>query len=391
MLPLDGIKVLDFTQVAGGPYGAQMLGDFGADVIKIEPVTGESFRGMMQGTWVFALNRNKRGLALSLKSEEGREIVTKLIKNSDIFFEAFVPGTMERLGFGYDAVKKINPRIIYCSFSGYGQKGPFRDRAGYDVCAQAESGLMAATGEEGRPYVRVGTSAIDYGTGLNACVGILLALRVREKTGEGQHVDVSLLDTAVSWMNYRISYYSLTGQNTKRRGSAATFACPYQVFETADKPLFIGLSTDKFWNLLCQKLNLTALHDDPRFETNESRLENRDILIPLFQNELKKHTSAELIVDLEALGIPYAQVLKVGEMMELPHVKETGMIIPVDFPGHGEIATAGVPIRLSSSTSEMRRRAPLIGEHTSEILKEIGYDDKEIDRLVQKNVICVHT
>jgi len=387
MPPLDGIRVLDFTQVAGGPYGAQILGDFGADVKKIEPLTGDHFRNKFGGIWCFSLNRNKRGLALSLKSDEGRDIVKRLIKTADVFFEAFVPGTMERLGFGYDAVKKLNPKIIYCSFSGYGQTGPYRDRAGYDVCAQAESGLMAATGEEGQSYVRTGTSMIDYGTGMNACIGILLALLDKKKTGEGQYLEVSLLDTAVSWMNYRITYYSPTGKNPPRVGSAASFSCPYQVFETADKPMFIGVSTDKNWKIFCRELDLQTLSEDPRFAANEKRLENREILVPLLQKELKRYSSSELIDKLGTIGIPYAQVLKVGEMMELPHVNDTGMVVKMDSPGRGKLSIPGIPIRMSSSKGEIRRRAPELGEDTDEILKEIGYGDEEIDRLQKKGII----
>ena len=389
MPPLDGIRVLDFTQVAGGPYGAQILGDFGADVIKIEPLSGDHFRGKFDGTWCFSLNRNKRGLALNLKTEEGREIVNKLIKTADVFFEAFVPGTMERLGFGYDTVNRLNPAVIYCSFSGYGQTGPYRNRAGYDVCAQAESGIMAATGEEGRPHVRIGASAIDYGTGMNACIGILLALLDREKTGKGQHIDVSLLATGLSWMNYRISYYSLTGKNPGRVGSAATFNCPYQVFETADVPMFIGVSTDKFWKIFCRELDFEELVDDPRFITNDKRLENSKILIPLLTEALRGYTSDDLAEKLGSVGIPYAKVLKVGEMMELPHVKETGMVISMDSSEHGRLAVPAVPIRMSGSAGEIRRSAPRIGEHTNEILREIGYTDVEIDRLQKKSAIGI--
>jgi crotonobetainyl-CoA:carnitine CoA-transferase CaiB-like acyl-CoA transferase len=389
MPPLDGIRVLDFTQAAGGPYGAQMLGDFGADIIKIEPLTGDHFRSKLDGTWCFSLNRNKRGLSLNMKTEEGCEIVRRLIKTSDVFFEAFVPGTMERLGFGYDTVKDLNPAIIYCSFSGYGQTGPYRNRAGYDVCAQAESGLMAATGEEGRPYVRIGASTIDYGTGMNACIGILLAILEREKTGKGQHIDVSLLATAVSWMNYRVSHYSLTGKNPDRLGSGAGYSCPYQVFETADIPMFIGVTTDKIWRAFCSELDLPELVADPRFVTAEKRLENQGILIPLLSKALKQWVSDDLAEKLSRGRIPYAKVLKVGEMLELPHVNETGMVIPMESAEHGRLAAPGIPIRMSETPGEIRRRAPRIGEHTEEILGELGYSDNDIDRLRNTGAIGI--
>ncbi len=387
MLPLDGIRVLDFTQVAGGPYGAQILGDFGADVIKIEPLTGDHFRGKFKGTWCFSLNRNKRGLAVSLKTEQGCEIIRKLIKTADVFFEAFVPGTMEKLGFGYEAVRMLNPKIIYCSFSGYGQTGPFSNRAGYDVCAQAESGIMASTGIEGQPHVRIGASTIDYGTGQNAVIGILLALIDRAKTGEGQQIDVSLINTAVSWMNYRITYYSLTGENPVRVGTAAAFSCPYQVFQTKDKPIFIGITTDKMWRAFCRDFGLKALVEDPRFETNDKRLENKELLVSLLQEELMRISSGDMTEKLLAIGIPFAEVLKVGEMMELPHVKETEMVVEMDSVNHGRLAMPGIPIRMSRSKGEIRRRMPEVGEQTTEILKEIGYSDEYIQRLEKEGAI----
>lgn len=390
MLPLNGIKVLDFTQVAGGPYGAQILGDFGADVIKVEPLTGDHFRGKFKGTWCFSLNRNKRGLAVSLKTEQGCEIIRKLIKTADVFFEAFVPGTMEKLGFGYDAVRELNPKIIYCSFSGYGQIGPFSSRAGYDVCAQAESGIMASTGIEGQAHVRIGASTIDYGTGQNAVIGILLALIDREKTGEGQHIDVALMNTAVSWMNYRITYYSLTGENPVRVGTAAAFSCPYQVFQTADKPIFIGVTTDKMWKAFCRDFGFKALGDDPRFETNDKRLENKDTLVSLLQEELMQISSSDMTEKLRAIGIPFAEVLKVGEMMELPHVKETEMVVEMDSANHGKLAMPGIPIRMSRSKGEIRRRMPEVGEHTAEILKEVGYSDEDIQRLEKDGAIGLY-
>lgn len=384
---LDGLKVLDFTQAAGGPFGTQLLGDFGADVIKIEPPTGDHFRPLLKGTWAFSLNRNKKSIALDLKTPEGKEIIHRLIKTADVLIESFVPGTMGRLGLDYEKVKKLNPKIIYCSFSGYGQTGPYRRRAGYDVCAQCESGLMAATGEEGRPYVRIGSSLIDYGTGMYACIGILLALLDRQVTGKGQFIDVSLLDTAVSWMNYRITYYSLTGKNPKRMGSAANFTVPYQVFDTADKPMFIGVSTNKFWKDFCKILNLEDLIEDHRFDTNERRLENKDILIPIIQKELKKHKSAELQKKLEEVGIPCAQVLKISEMVKDPHVNAREMVVDMECPGYGKLKTSGIPIRMTRTKGEIKRRAPLLGEHTVEVLKKANYKDEEINVFFKKGIV----
>jgi len=386
-LPLHGIKVLDFTQAAGGPYGTQILGDFGAEVIKIEPLTGDHFRPLLKGAWAFSVNRNKKSIALNLKTPEGKDIINNLLKTADVFIEAFVPGTMDKLGFGYEAVRKVNPGIIYCSMSGYGQDGPYSARSGYDVCAQCESGLMASTGEEGRPYVRIGSSLIDYGTGMNACIGILLAILDRQKTGEGQYIDVSLLDTAVSWMNYRITYFSLTGKNPQRLGSAANFTAPYQVFSTADKPLFIGVSTEKFWKIFCKIINLEEYVDDQRFNTNENRLRNREALITLVEGELKKHSSAELREKLDEAGIPCAPVLKVGDTVSDPHIKARQMIVDIDCPGYGRLKTSGIPIRLSRSMGEIKSVAPLLGEHTVKILEENGFSEDQIAYLQERGVI----
>lgn len=390
MPPLDGIKVLDFTQAAGGPFGGQLLGDMGADVIKIEPLTGDHFRHMLGGAWTAAINRNKRGIAVDLKKPEGKEIILKMAKNADVFMEAFVPGVMDKLGLGYGVIKEINPRIIYCSISGYGQTGPYRGRAGYDVCAQCESGIMAATGEEGRPYVRIGSSLIDYGTGMYAAYGIALALLEREKTGRGQQIDVSLLDTGVSWMNYWITYYSLYHENPPRLGSGHQYAAPYQVFETKDRPMFIGVSTDKFWKSFCQVLNLPELAADPRFATNDDRVKNRAELVPLVQKVIKEYTSAELLEKLDAVGIPCAPVNKIGDMVADPHVQERETVITMEYPGFGKILVPGIPLRLSETPGEIRRAAPLLGEHTVEVLAEAGYTEAEIKQLLEKKVVLQH-
>jgi len=387
MMSLEGIKVVDFTQAAGGPFGAMLLGDMGADVIKVEPLTGDHFRAIFSGIWVAAINRNKRGVALNLRVPEGKEIARKLIAGADVMMEAFVPGVMEKLGLGYEEVKKINPGIIYCSISGYGQDGPYRKRAGYDVCAQCESGLMAATGEEGRPPVRVGSSLIDYGTGLYAAFAIMTALWNREKTGRGQWIDTSLLDTGVSFMNYWVTMFSVNGQNPPRVGSGHAMAVPYQVFESKDVPVFIGVSGDKSYKEFCKSFKCEELAGDPRFITNDERCKNRDVLIPMVQDIIKQYTSKEILEKMTAAGIPCAPVLTVGEMIEDPHVKARNMVVDVDYPGVGKIKIPNMAFRMSETPGVIRRTAPALGQHTLEILKEVGYTEEQTNQLLEEKVI----
>jgi len=387
MLPLEGLRILDFTQAAGGPFGSMTLADMGADVIKVEPLTGDHFRPMMGGAWSVVVNRNKRGLAIDLRNPEAKEVIFRLIKDADVFMEAFVPGVMERLGFSYETVNKVNPRIIYCSVSGYGQTGPYRNRPGYDVCAQAECGLMAATGEPGRPPVRVASSLIDYGTGLFGAFAILLAVLTRQKTGEGQYIDVSLFDTAVSWMNYWITYYSITGEDPPRVGSGHLYAAPYQVFETKDEPLFIGVSTEKMWQDFGRILNLGELVTDLRFAKNADRIKNRDELISIIQGVLKNYSSIELKEMIDPVGIPCARVLPISKVVENEHVKEREVIIEIDDPALGRVKVPGIPFRMSKSLGQIRRSTPRVGEHTVEILKEAGYNEAEISSFIEKKIV----
>jgi crotonobetainyl-CoA:carnitine CoA-transferase CaiB-like acyl-CoA transferase len=387
MLSLEGIKVVDFTQAAAGPFGAMLLGDMGADVIKVEPLTGDHFRAMFKGIWASSVNRNKRGIAVDLRSPEGKEIAMKLIAGADVMLEAFVPGVMDKLGLGYEEVKKINPGIIYCSISGYGQDGPYSKRPGYDICAQCESGLLAATGEEGRPPVRVGSSLIDYGTGLYSAFAIMVALRHRDKTGQGQQIDASLLDTGVSFMNYWITIYSVTGENPKRVGSGHAMAVPYQVFDSKDLPVFIGITSDKNFKEFCNAFKCEELAGDPRFISNDERCNNRDVLVPLVQNSIMQFTRQEILEKMAAAGIPSAPVLTVGEMMEDPHVKARNMIVDVDFPGTGKIKIPNMPFRMSETPGVIRRTMPALGEHTLEILKEAGYTEERAKQLVEEKVV----
>lgn len=386
MLPLEKIKVLDLSQSAAGPFGTMLLGDMGAEVIKVEPLTGDAFRPVLGGAWSLIINRNKRSLAVDLKTDEGRKIALKLAKDADIFLESYTPGTIDKLGLSYETINTINPRIIYCSLSGYGQDGPYKHRAGYDVCSQAECGLMAATGEPDGGYVRIGASPIDYGTGMFALIGMLMALRVRDKTGIGQFIDVSLFDTGITWMNFWFANYAMSGENPRKLGSGHEFATPYQVFDTKDKPLFIGVSDDRAFNDFCGEVGLEELLDNPKFNTVAGRLGNRDELVRIVQERVKQFTREEMIRRIDPYGISYAPVNTISEVVEDPHVSARGMLIEIESE-KGKLKVPGFPFRLSETPGTIRRPAPRLGEHTEEILTEMGYNGEAIKQLREKKVI----
>ena len=362
MMPLVGMRVVDMTHAGAGPFCTMLLADMGADVVKIEPPTGEQFRNLLGGAVLMATCRNKRAIALDLRTPEGRDIVLKLVSKADVLVENFVPGVMDRLGLGYDDTSRINPKIIYCSISGFGQSGPLRERGGYDVVAQAMSGLMMALGEPDRPPVRIPAPLIDYGSGMYGAYAITLSLLDREKTGKGQYLDVSLLDTAISTMNYYVAHYSLTGKNPERAGSAVPAQLnPYQVFETKDSFIFVGVSTDRFWRRFCEALNLDDLGNDPRYATREDRNQNRQELLATIEKVLKQYTSDELETKLAEVGVPCARLLEVSEVVEHPQVVSRQLIEDVEHPGSGSVKLVRTPIFSSGHPPPIRSRAALLG------------------------------
>lgn len=387
MLPLSDTLVLDLTQVIAGPTAGQILGDMGADVIKVEPLVGEHFRPHFGGAWVPSMNRNKRGLALDLRTAGGRDVLMRLVRKADVFMEAFTPGVTDKLGFGWETVSKENPRLVYASVSGYGQTGPYSSRPGYDPCIQAEVGLIEATGPMDGEMCRVGTAAVDYSTGLACAGGIAFALLGRHKTGRGQRLDLSLFDVGVHLMSHWITNHGLTGEDPVRMGTGNSILFPLRVFETRTKPIYIAGTNDPFWKILCKALGCEEWLADPRFATNEGRVAYRAILEPMMEAHFAERTCEALLDILLPAGMPCSAVQKVSDLMDNEHAKARGSIVEVDYPGLGPVKSAANPIKLSEAPLEVRRLAPRVGEHTVEIMRGVGYSDAEIAALRESKAV----
>jgi len=398
--PLANLRVLDLTRALSGPFATMVLGDLGADVIKVEDIWhgddtrrwGPPFQGD-DAAYFLSVNRNKRGLSVNMKAPEGRDIVRRLAAGSDILVENFRPGTAARLGLGYAELARHNPGLIYASISGYGQTGPSAALPGYDAVAQAVSGMMSVTGEPDGEPVRSGTSLADVGAGMWALIGILAALHARETSGQGQLVDVSLLDGQIAWLTYVAGKYFATGVTPGRHGSAHESLTPYQVFPTADAPLMVAVGSDGLWRRFTSATGLDELADDPRYATNPDRVRNRDTLIPLITETLAARGCAEWTDLLNAAGVPAGPVNTVPAALEQPQVIAREMVVEIEHPVAGTLKMLGSPLKLSaqpppaSSAPYLRRPPPVLGEHTNEILAEAGYTAEQVTELREAGVV----
>ena len=390
MKTLEGVKIIDFSHALSAPYGSMLLTDQGADVIKVENPRGDVFRTALGGAYSAIVNRNKRGICVNLKTDEGKEIIKKIILESDVLIENFIPGVIKKLGFGYETVKAMNPRLIYCSLSGFGQTGPYKNLGGYDVVAQAMSGVMVSTGFPDRPPVRIGPSIVDMGSGMYLAMGILLALMDRERTGKGQRIEISLLETALSWMAPFAAKYTMDGELPQRWGSGFFAFAPYQVFESSDGYAFVGVSTDAFWKAFCDAFDLKDLHERKEFSNIPGRLENREEINRLVQIELKKYTTADIIARVRKAGVPCASVNSIKDAMDDPHVKERDILDSMDHPECGPIKFVCNPIIRNGKIPKVRFPSPAIGEQTVEVLSELGYSDDEIEGLLSSEVAIAY-
>ena len=392
--PLAGIRVLDLTRALSGPFATMILGDLGADVIKLEDTWhgddtrrwGPPFQGD-DASYFLSINRNKRGLSVNLKDPQGRQVAQRLALATDIMLENFRPGTAARLGLGYQELSERNPRLIYASISGYGQTGPSAALPGYDAVAQAISGMMSVTGEADGEPVRSGTSLADVGAGMYAVIGILAALHARESTGRGQQVDIALLDGQLSWLTYVAGKYFATGVTPGRFGSAHESVAPYQVFPTADEPLMVAVGSDGLWRRFTAATGLDELTDDPRYATNPDRVQHRDTLIPRITQALATRGCAEWTDRLNAAGVPAGPVNTVPAALEQPQIAARDMVVEVEHPVAGMLRMLGTPLKLSAQPASIRRPPPVLGQHTDEILAEAGYPPARIAELREAGVI----
>jgi len=392
--PLTGVRVLDLTRVLAGPFCAMLLGDMGAEVIKIEePGKGDDTRSWPpfaggEATYFMAVNRNKRSMTLNLKAPAGQEILKILVRKSDVLLENFRPGTMDKLGFGYKALAKLNPRLVYCSISGFGESGPEASRAGYDLVVQAESGIMDLTGFADGPPVKVGNSIADLVAGMAAAHGVTLALLARARTRRGQKVEIAMLDVMASLLTYQAGIYFGTGQRPARRGNAHPSIVPYEAFRAADAFLVLGVANNALWAKCCAALERPALARDPRFDTEAKRVENRDTLIPLLNEILGARTVEEWMKRFEAAGVPAGRIKSVAEVCESEHLKARGMIVTLPHPRAKRVTVMGVPIRLHATPGKAAVAPPVLGQHTDRVLKSVvGLKAAEIARLRRDGVI----
>jgi len=389
---LEGVRVLDVTQVMAGPYCAMLLCDMGANVIKVESLEGDSTRRMAgtagsESPSFNAVNRGKRGIVLDLTKDAARDVFRRLARQSDIVIENYRPGVMERFGLDYDSLAADHPRLIYASISGYGQTGPAAAKGGFDLIAQGVSGLMSITGEPGAPPVKVGVPLTDLGAGLFALAGILAALHYRERSGRGQYIDTSLVDAGVALSVWEATEYFRTGQPPEPMGSAHRMSAPYQAFRCADGYITVGAANDRTFRRLCAILEHPEWSEVPKFATDAARVRHRSELASLIEAILVKRPRDYWLDRLEGGDVPCGSINDYTAVFSDPQVQARELSVEVEHPTLGNLRTLGTPLKMSETPLDVRRRAPLLGEHTEEVLREAGYAASEIARLRQGGVI----
>jgi crotonobetainyl-CoA:carnitine CoA-transferase CaiB-like acyl-CoA transferase len=394
-MPLEDVAVLDLSHALAGPFCSTMLADFGAEVVKLEPKgAGDIARAWgpplpgSETSYFVSLHRNKKGIALDLKHPRGKELFFSLVERCDVVLENYRTGALERLGLGYEEARKRNPGIIYCSVSGFGQDGPYRDRAALDLILQAESGMISVTGEPGGHGVRAGTSIADMTAGMYAAYGIMLALRVKERTGVGQWIDVSMLEGQLSLLGTMIGGYLADGQVPEPMGTAYKALLPYQTFRTKSRDLALAVGSEKLWREFCDVIGAPELRDDPRYAKNRDRAKNRESLIARLQEIFLTRTYEEWEAILLPRGIPMGAINTIPQVVEHPQVKARGALVEMDHPRAGKVRMVGPAIRLSETPGSVRTPAPMLGEHTGEVLeKMLGLAGEEIAALRSEGVI----
>ena len=395
MKALEGVRVLDLTRALAGPFCTLMLGDYGADVIKIElPGAGDDTRHWgppfigEESAYFLSINRNKRSLTLNFKEEQAREIFLKLVAQSDVVVENFTPGVMGRLGLEYETVKQANPKIIYCSISGFGQDGPYQSRPAYDQIMQGISGLMSITGELGGEPQKVGVAVTDIGSGMWAAFAVMSALHHRNQHGEGQYIDISMLDAQIAWLTYQAAYYFAYDRPPQRLGAAHPTLVPYQAFMCQDgKYLNVAVGSERLWDRFCQAVKREDLKDRPEFATNGVRVENRATLVPLLQEYFLTRAADDWVADLQQHNVPAGPINDLADVFSDPQVLHREMLLEMHHPTLGAIKQTGLPIKFSLTPGGLDRPPPLLGEHNGQILKDLGYSDPQIAEMAEKSVI----
>ena len=394
--PLEGIRVVDLSRVVVGPYCTMVLGDMGADVIKIE-IPGKGDETRMWGppfaggesAYYISLNKDKRSLTLNFKKEKGKAVLRQLIAQSDVLVENYRLGTLEKLGFGYESVKEINPRLIYCSITGYGNTGPMSHVAGVDIVVAAEAGLIGITGEKDRPPSKVGVAITDILTALFAQGAIANALYRREKTGRGQKIDLSLFESQVATLFNLSSTYLISGEIPQRMGLAHATIVPYQGFKTKDEEyILVAVTSEKMWEDFCHLMGIPEFIHDPRFDVNKKRVINRDKLIPMLEEKIAARDSDEWLSAFKKVNIPCGRVNTMDRVFNHPQIKPRNMVVEVKHPTADKIKLVGIPVKYSETPGSIRLPPPLLGQHTEEILSDLlGYSKEEIAAFRQEGIV----